>query len=370
DIGGYGRTMFNRISGFAVSTHETAFDTHHGSYGNKFIGCEVDGVNLSGSRAYGLRGRRHELVNCSAHNVSIGFAFFDEGAATKPWAYTGNHKMIGCVATRAYQPISADLGRYWDADLGPTVEIHGGSFESYGSSFVFGRNARFVFGDPFFRSDVDQPVATNGRILTFAQCDVLGSMRVDLARWTVGAVSALLYFANAGTERSFVDLDLRAVISEFGRANLAYLTEWNTQIGDVRLYINGSTTAAFTRNTGLEAGLQRLTVRGRAEIGPGGNSNVNVVTVTAGTAIPTLRSGDPIIFNRLTAASNVTSGTLGPGMLGGQMMKIHVASDSPGTVTIPNGSAYLTNIGANTPIAPGQTLTLMWDSVVKLWVKG
>ncbi|MGX9349467.1 hypothetical protein, partial [Microbacterium sp. KNMS] len=25
DIGGYGRTMFNRISGFAVSTHETAF---------------------------------------------------------------------------------------------------------------------------------------------------------------------------------------------------------------------------------------------------------------------------------------------------------------------------------------------------------
>jgi hypothetical protein len=85
----YGKTRNAVIrNGRAFGVSGAAWDTHHCSEGNLFIGCRTWGSEA----AHNLRGRDHQVVDCIAMNCRNGVQIIQESSAG--WSY--GHHIVNC----------------------------------------------------------------------------------------------------------------------------------------------------------------------------------------------------------------------------------------------------------------------------------
>lgn len=354
----YGRAQDNIITGTSFSSWETAFDTHHGSKRNKFLGCISDGVVQNGGAGFSLRGSQHELIGCTASNSTVGFRIMTETSDT--WSTSEGHYLGNCVARNVNHAWMFSVGTYVSNVL--TATIDGGYFEGYYRSPAYLRNVTLYLNNPTIVYNHPVPPSDNG-IVNVGRAELSGSMRIVSTDMSQGVNDSIFNFAGIPSPAARVLLDVELKLADYEMDNTSVLTRVNTAVGKINWTARSSFPIPLIGSPSGGAERFSSTFRGLFGNGAGSSSAVTEMSVSNGDVITFNRSGDAHVTVRCKpTGSGVTIGEIYQAAFDGQLLTIRNSLESNDSFTVPNGTSYNTFLGASVTLAPGESLTLAWVS--------
>lgn len=355
DPGSHGRSMFATVRGKSMGLMQAHWDTHHGGYGHKFISVTAVGSPTSGVPGFSLRGQRHELINCTAANMPVGFRFHTE--EDEAWATCQRHIMTGCVTRDVSQAILINLLKDRSSATVPTVTIDGGLFETTGSTSIYTKQANVVLNNPVFQIGA----WTSGFPAPFilGASWVTGSMRILNA---VGDLSAseMVNAANS-TRPSRFDCDVYYLSGNTTGDGLRGFIRSNNAVVSLRLRTARPFPIPAIVGTTASAWDATATVTSAEGGGIESTSAMSSRLLTSGATVSIARSADPAVVVSIFAADAVTVAGVARGSFAGQLLILSNTQGGPGTITIPANGDNLA-IGSDEAIAAGETLQLLWNS--------
>lgn len=369
----YGRPMYDVVTTMNIGSSYPAggADTHHGGYGHKFINCQAVGSSgnaIDSGGAFSMRGMNHELINCSATDVGVGFNFWAE--ANRDYVPPmGGHVMIGCTTKQADIPINfqKESWEYVSNQAMDDVYIDGGVFESRMAESVF-VNARISFNNPTFIMNtpdgIGRPSSGHGHhCLTHSGGGgFYGEVTVDVRSIQGGTFNRVVAFKSTQpTSNNELDINLR--LSDWVRDNGLELIGWGGNRGSVRVNVTGSmgaleTSTDFTRF----APEQSVTVeqRGNSVDVPLSNGS-KVISLGAETDRIVIHSADPVVTARVTLGTLPwTPVDVTPGAFPGQVLVINNRYTSEASIVLDNTVEGI-SVGSGVDIAPSLSRQFIWD---------
>lgn len=374
DPSDYGRPMYDVVTTMNIGSDYAGggFDTHHGGYGHKFINCQAVGSSgraRGGGGAFAIRGMYHELINCSANDVGVGFNFWQE--TNRPYIPPmGGHRMVGCSTKNADSPISLSKNAWtFPNEQGmDDLYIEGGVFESRASESLF-VNGRITFAGATFVMNTPDGIERVDSDLGFQVIShsggggLYGNVNVDIRPINGGTFNRVISLRSTGPA-SNNDLNVDLKVSNWVRNNGLELVGWGGNRGSIRFDLMGSLGVLQT-STDFDkfASEQSITVEERGfndSIPLTGGSKVQSFSSSANTRI-FLHSGDPVVTARVSVSGgNWTPNDVTPAAFPGQVLIIHNRYNSSGNIALSSSVGNM-NIGSPFEIAPGMSRQFIWD---------
>lgn len=358
----HGRSMFATVRGKSMGLMQAHWDTHHGGYGHKFIGITAVGSPTSGVPGFSLRGQRHELINCTAANMPVGFRFHTEEDA--PWATCQRHIMTNCVTRTVAQAVVFNIMKQRSPATVPTATIDGGLFESSSSTALYSKNANVVVNNPLFQ--ISAWSSGFSAPFTLGASWLVGSMRVINEAGVLSA-DAMIDTANS-TSPSRVDCDVYYVSNGVGGDGLTGFMRANN--AQVSLRIRSAQAITTPLLVGTTGSLASATLESGAGDSLDASSAMRSQDVSSGDMISLALSDDSTVTVSIAAGSDVAVSGIRPGSHAGQILILSNTQGGSGSITIPASGSNV-SIGSGEVIAPNSSLQLVWNSarINKAWVR-
>lgn len=355
----YGRSQDNVITGHSFSSWETAFDTHHGSRGNKFLGCISDGVVQSGGAGFSLRGSAHELIACTSTNADTGFRIMTE--TDDAWSTSEGHYLGNCIARNVQHGWLFSVGTYVSNVL--TATIDGGYFEGSYRTPAYLRNVILYLNNPTIAYKGIAPPSDNGMV-NVGRAELSGSMRIVSTDMSQGVNDSIIHFASSipsPAPRALLDVELK--LGGHEKDNTSVLTRVNTAVGKINWKTHGSWPITLIGSPSGGAERFSSTCLSLFGNGAGSSSAVTEMSVSNGSDVSFNRSADAHVTVRCKpTGAGVTIGQIYQAAFDGQLLTIRNSVESNDPFTVPNGTTYNTYLGASVTLQPGESLTLAWVS--------
>lgn len=354
-----GRAMFNVVyDSIVFSGHSSAFDTHHGSYGEKFINCHVIGSTSDGI-GFSLRGTYHTYVGCSASRIGIGFRVYNETReGADQWASSHGHTLNGCSTQLVDTAIASDIV-VRRANRPDNLTISGGRYEFGAGGFIRAQRSLISLKgvSAYMRSG-----GTNGgnAIIFGTSYDVVGDLTLDatnLTNWIVGIIACT---PGSSTETAWL-LDV-VLISGEGVDNFNNLVNWGPARGRLNVRSKGKVYTGSVSNASTPG-------RSATYISAGGGASSAIIRTTrntAGTEV-SFSAADPHVTVLITGnGSGVALGAFAAGRFPGQVVTI-VSYQADRNVRIVNDPALGTMIGSDIVIGGFESASLVWTG--DYWIR-
>lgn len=374
----YGRSeSITIIDSFGVGCSNSPFDVHEEAYNLIFDNCHADG-NVAGSSGSGYgfqaRAKKIKFINCTAKNTRGGFYVFEQYAGT-----TEDVQIIECSTSN----VETSLNIKGNSGTGlrvRDVRVSGGRFESYGAMGNYIENADVSF----VNNVVFQTKGYQGM--------VLGNnafVKQRNTRFIVLSVSSsyrVIDITGSGTTLDLRNIDIDVSSVPVADGKLIRLSNASSSIvGEgVNIITAGKAITNVFDSLGSGTGTLKVT-KITADQDVLILSDVNFETIvysyvtptrstaarfqdlSADNAVPAFRGINDDLFIRIKPlSSNKVLGVFPLGVRLGQRLIIRNSGTSYST-TIKHGTAYNTNIGSDTVMAPDAVMSLFWDGTY--WTK-
>lgn len=374
DPSDYGRPMYDVVTTMNIGSSYPGggADTHHGGYGHKFVNCQAvgsSGNSRDSGGAFSMRGMNHELINCSASDVGVGFNFWAEN--NRPYVPPmGGHRMVGCSTKNADIPIAFEKPswEYVSSQAMDDLYIEGGLFESVAGESIF-VNGRITFDNPTFIMNtpdgIEKVSSSHGfHCLSHGSGGgFYGEVTVDTRRINGGTFDRAISLRGS-QPISNNDLKVNLRLSTWVQDNGLELVGWGNNRGAIRFNIQGSmgglqTSTDFNR----PATEQTVTVEQYgydAGVPVSGGSKVQSILAETSTRIA-IQSADPVVTARVTVGSaDWTPNDVTSGAFPGQVLIINNRYSSGANVVLDNSVGGI-SVGTGIDIAPSLSRQFIWD---------